>query len=80
MTEAIKQWIERQCEGGNNYPVNVKIGIRKGLTYGLLIAEGFAEWTQETGWHKSGEWWFFGSGIRATTSDLLKKYIQQLDK
>lgn len=97
MTEAIKQWIADQTaatypdyqgphEAVKSMVIECQKSCTNGLTKGIEIAQGFAEWLDELYMQEEkGQWYAFGTlpdepCALLTTSQLLEKYIQSLDK
>lgn len=84
MTEAIKQWIADQAL--KEYPIPPKFigpanaemdraAISSGLTKGIEIAEGFADWANQRYTWVSANWWDGDDDETFTTSQLLEKYL-----
>lgn len=84
MTDNIKQWIEDEAVANYDYQPDEQDIFAKGLTKGIEIAIGFAEWHTSEDWveYDGHDRWINPPNGNAvlTTSQLLEKYIQQLDK
>lgn len=88
MTEAIKQWIQDQSnEELKTFSNSLGkiVAYKMGLSKGIEIAEGFAEWVCENysfvGYDKEGvSTWIIPGGPSKTfwKSDLLEKYLEHL--
>jgi hypothetical protein len=87
MTEAIKQWVIQQSQFAGNrscdHAETVETYFGEGLTRGIEIAEGFAEWVDDSPYYKFGQnsWLHVGdSQTSFTTSQLLEKYIESKEE
>lgn len=98
MTESIKQWIADQAieiakvpafSGGERVSYERQLAAISGLTKGIEIAEGFAEWVEDLYIQDfKGKWYLYedfpGRDYNKveflTTSQLLEKYLNQLQK
>lgn len=86
MTEAIKQWIADEAQSNSGWTGLLSDNSRgiyySGLTKGIEIAEGFAEWKEDNLWwfDCGSRTWLQGSDhdSEITTSQLLEKYIKTL--
>lgn len=83
MTEAIKQWIADQGQANSGWTGllsdNSRTIYSSGLTKGIEIAEGFAEWITRRDIQRSTipkHYTYEGSTL--TTSELLEKYLSHL--
>lgn len=86
MTEAIKQWIADEAVVKYGYQPNEQDIFAAGLTKGIEIAEGFAEWLDDNYLQEEkGKWYSLGLKKDEipeyfTTSQLLEKYLETLNK
>lgn len=92
MTESIKQWIKKQCDNaapdtGRKPEFIKRFHYSAGLSKGIKIAEGFAEWVCENysfvGYDKEGVSTWIIPGDPSKTfwkSDLLEKYLDEINK
>lgn len=84
MTEAIKQLIAYQAKfwlSKFSHSSGKRVGYIMGLTKGIEIAEGFAEWVEKFSLPgKEGFWLLQGEDGVLTTSQLLEKYLETLNK
>lgn len=89
MTEKIKQWVSDEAVKMATMPgftgevvhQNVQLGAISGLSKGIEIAQGFAEWQDDSPYYKFGpnNWKHLEDGQpNVTTSQLLEMYLSHL--
>jgi hypothetical protein len=81
MTDAIKKWM--QLEASDFYmSYDAQDKFISGLTKGIELIEGYEKWKRLNRYSLSQTGWWSPADINAsfTTSQLLEKYINQLNK